>query len=474
MARKSKMMKVKEVSASQKNIALYCRVSTRRQAEEGYSIDIQKEKLGAYIIAKYDKGCTHHFYVDDGYSGGSLDRPAMQQLMEDVKAHVVTDVIVYKLDRLSRSQKDTLYLIEDVFLENNVAFSSIQESFDTSTAQGRVVVGILSVFAQFERENIYERTRAGMKKRVEDGYWPGGGGVPFGYDYDPTTGILVPNQDADTVRQVFQMYLRGVGTQTIANALDLRYDKLVYQILTRKTYTGKMYYNGVEYQMRHKPLISEELFEEAQRLVSQRSTLHISPRADYLLSGLCVCGRCGAKMRYQKWGKAGAKIICYSRHKSKPYMVKDPERDNLLLWADDVEKAVLEDMFSYGQGVDGVDPDDTERMGVYETLILSKKTTENKIKRLIKLYAIADESTEEELQAQIQELQDKSRELEKRIQTEQERRDTLGKVDSIQEKMKSIKTMWPTMSDTERQMLVREAIDKVVIDGYSIRIDYKF
>lgn len=74
--------------------------------------------------------------------------------MEDVKAHVVTDVIVYKLDRLSRSQKDTLYLIEDVFWENNVAFSSIQESFDTSTAQGRVVVGILSVFAQFERENI--------------------------------------------------------------------------------------------------------------------------------------------------------------------------------------------------------------------------------------------------------------------------------------------------------------------------------
>ena len=141
-------------------IAKYIRVSTDKQREEGYSIDIQKERLDNYVRSMFPESeyrVEYREYVDDGYSGGSLDRPAMKRLIEDVKNGVVTHVVVVKLDRLSRSQKDTLYLIEDVFLPHNTAFISMGESFNTSTAFGRAVVGILSVFAQLERENIYER-----------------------------------------------------------------------------------------------------------------------------------------------------------------------------------------------------------------------------------------------------------------------------------------------------------------------------
>ncbi len=403
-----------------------------------------------------------------------MERPEIQRLIANVKNQLLTDVIVMKLDRLSRSQKDTLYLIEDVFLANNVAFSSIQESFDTSTAQGRVVVGILSVFAQFERENIYERTRAGMKKRVEEGYWPGGGGVPFGYDYDRNSGVLVPNEDAAKVKRCFDMYLQGMGTQSIANALDLQYDKLVYQIITRKTYTGKMIYNGVEYQMRHEPLISEELFEKTQRAIKQRTVIPVNPKPEYLLSGLCECGRCGARMRYQKWGKSGAKIVCYSTQGSKPYMVKDPNCDAPRLWADDVEAAVLQDLFSYGQSIENIAESSEKRDTLLDTLMQSRKTIDSKIKQLIKLFAIADESTEDELQGQILELQDKGAELDDKIAAERNRRNSVSEVGEIRERMKTIETIWPSMSDLERQRFVRETIDKIVIDGSRIRIDYKF
>ena len=180
---KSKMQKIAQNADKIIKAALYVRVSTDRQAEEGYSIDVQTERLIAFTKTM-DGDVSYELYIDDGFSGASLVRPAMQRLITAASDKTITHVCVYKLDRLSRSQKDTLHLIEDIFLPNNIAFVSIQESFNTATAFGRAVVGILSVFAQLERENIYERTRSGMQKRVEAGFWPGGGGVPFGYDYD--------------------------------------------------------------------------------------------------------------------------------------------------------------------------------------------------------------------------------------------------------------------------------------------------
>ena len=175
---KSKMMKPLE-AVSDVVLALYRRVSTDKQADDGYSLDVQIEKLQGYAKTFSDVKEVR-VYTDDGYSGSSLDRPGMKQMIEDIEAGVITHVVVVKLDRLSRSQKDTLHLIEDVMIPANVAFISIMESFNTDTAFGRAMVGILSVFAQLERENIFERTRGGMQKRVEKGYWPGGGRTPYG------------------------------------------------------------------------------------------------------------------------------------------------------------------------------------------------------------------------------------------------------------------------------------------------------
>ena len=203
--------------------AIYIRVSTEAQREEGYSIEAQTEALTAYCTAKGWR--TYELYIDGGYSGSSLERPAIQRLIHDVKNSRIERVLVYKLDRLSRSQKDTLYLIEDILNPHEVDFISLNESMDTGSPMGRLMLGILSAFAQLERENIRERTRMGMAERVKAGYWMGGGKIPYGYDYDAERGILVPNGDADTVARMYRWYLQGYSPAEIAELTGFRYER---------------------------------------------------------------------------------------------------------------------------------------------------------------------------------------------------------------------------------------------------------
>ena len=155
-----------------KRVILYLRVSTNDQVE-GYSIDMQKEKLLAYC--KAHDWIVVAIVIDPGFSGSNLERPGIQKVIHEVECGNTDMVLVYKLDRLSRSQKDTLWLIEDCFLPNGVDFTSMQESLDTSTPFGRAMVGLLSVFNQLERESIKERTFGGRLERAKDGLWHGGG-----------------------------------------------------------------------------------------------------------------------------------------------------------------------------------------------------------------------------------------------------------------------------------------------------------
>jgi len=222
--------------------ALYIRVSTDAQREEGYSIDAQKQMLEAHCVSRGIK--DYEFYIDGGYTGSNIDRPELQRMINDAKVGSISHVVVYKLDRLSRSQKDTLYIIEDILNPHNVDFTSINEHMDTSSPMGRLMLGILSAFAQLERENIRERTRMGMIERVKSGLWPGGGRIPFGYEYDKEQGILVPNQDAETVRKIYALYIKGYSLNRISQMVGLKYEKLAYQILTRKSNAGFITYNG--------------------------------------------------------------------------------------------------------------------------------------------------------------------------------------------------------------------------------------
>ena len=190
-----------------KRVFLYVRVSTQEQAKEGYSIDEQIDRLKDYARAK--GWIVVNVYVDGGYSGSNTNRPALKDMIKDVEAKKGDCVIVYKLDRLSRSQKDTLELIEDYFLTNNVDFVSMTENFDTSTPFGKAMIGILSVFAQLEREQIKERMSMGREGRAKEGKFHGGGYAPIGYDYVDSQ-LIINEYEAMQIREIYKLYQNDI------------------------------------------------------------------------------------------------------------------------------------------------------------------------------------------------------------------------------------------------------------------------
>jgi len=313
--------------------ACYVRVSTDNQLEN-YSIEEQTDRLQAYCRAR-DIIITE-FYTDGGYSGGSTNRPALQQLLNDIRSGEINLVIVYKLDRLSRSQKDTLTLIEDHFLANHVDFISISENFDTSTPFGRAMIGILSVFAQLEKEQITERFMMGKIGRAKSGLFHGGGYAPTGYDY--INGRLIINEyEALQIRELFERFAEGCSIHSCWKYMQAHYttkygawksETLVRNILKNRLYTGYITFNHKTYKGIHEPIISEELFCRVQDIFRRASTL---------LSGLVYCGKCGA--RYH--GEHG-NYSCYSRTKADSRYVTDPECRNRKWKIGELDSAVID------------------------------------------------------------------------------------------------------------------------------------
>lgn len=446
--------------------ALYCRVSTDMQ-NEGYSIDAQKELLKTFC--KLKEIDDYDYYVDGGFSGSNIKRPMLEKLISDCKSHRVNIVIVYKLDRLSRSQKDTLFLIEEIFIPNGVDFISISENFDTTSPFGKAMIGILSVFAQLERETIKERTRMGMRERLKKGYWPGGGNLPHGYDYDKTTGILVQNENAPVVKKMFELYLQGWSTEKIANYFGLKYDKIVMQILKGKINAGVIEYGGIEYPGLHQPIVSKDLFDEVNRLIDQRSKNNIR-RSENLLTGLIYCGVCGAKMRYQKWGNAGHKICCYSQQSSKSYMIKDPNCNNVKHWAYEIEDAVISQLlkFSLNPNLIKKRSDDTELL---KNTSLKQKINEidKKINNLINF--LADGIAVDETKTHLTKLKEE-KELYIKIFSDQTAQ--IKKLDLFSEKITGLDKVWDQLTSLQKRGIIQSVIDKIIITVNKIDIFYTF
>ena len=454
----------------EKICALYIRVSTDAQAEEGYSIPAQTEKLEAYCAVKGWK--RFDLYVDGGYSGSNLNRPEIQRLIADAQAGRLGNVVVYKLDRLSRSQKDTLYLIEDVFLPNEVGFVSINENFDTTTPFGRAMIGILSVFAQLERENIYLRTRMGMLERVKQGLWRGGGNVPFGYDYDQQQGILVPNQDAETVRKIYDLYIQGYSTSKIAGILGLPHERLVSNVLGRRCYLGLVTYKGQEYPGCHEAILSEDTYELAVRKMHERSIAHAPVKASHLLTGIIYCGCCGGRLRYQKWGKAGFKLVCYSHDPAKAHMVRDPDCAYEPVWSHQIESIVLGDLFNISADMrSGKEADAYTVIDPVAELKNRIRQTENKLERLYTLYA---EGTDDTLLKVIEDTKQALVTLQAQYEQEKEDQASARRLALIRDQVAGIAETWPYLTDLQKQTMIRDCVSRIVITNERVQIFYTF
>lgn len=312
-----------------KKVLLYIRVSTSKQDQDGYSIPMQKERMIAYCKSR--GWLVVGVYIDPGFSGASLKRPGMTALIEAVNKKKGDAVLVYKLDRLSRSQRDILYLLEDVFEPKGVAFVSMQESFDTSSIYGKAMLSILSVFGQMERSVITERTLMGRAGRAEEGLWHGGGTDPIGYDY--VDGALVVNQEeARQIRAVYNLYASGFSITEICRRMegyttkhgDWSHTSTVGNVLDNPLYAGTIHFDGVRGPGQHTAIIDADVDRRVKARRERLRRIESVGDSNYLLTGIIYCADCGA--RYFPNKRPNGKVVysCHSRAKKSKKMVKDP------------------------------------------------------------------------------------------------------------------------------------------------------
>jgi site-specific DNA recombinase len=291
-------------------VAVYIRVSTEEQATEGYSISAQREKLKAYCIAQdWD---VVGFYVDEGISAKDMNRPQLQQMIKDIEDGKIDCVLVYRLDRLTRSVLD-LYKLLNIFEKHNCKFKSATEVYDTTTAIGRLFITLVAALAQWERENMGERIRLGLQEKVRQGKYAHNQ-RPFGYNLDLETGTLTINEEeAKVVRLIVDLYLKkGYGANRICKYLNERNittrdgnawnDKPLMQLLKNPLYAGtirwgKEYENTLYVENAVPAIIDKETFEEIQKTIEKRRGL--SPKqvsSEYIFSGVFKCNQCGHSM----------------------------------------------------------------------------------------------------------------------------------------------------------------------------------
>ena len=405
------------------------------------------------------------YYIDGGYSGKDLNRPAIQKLIEDCKNHKIDAVFVFKLDRISRSQRDTLYLIEEVFNKYNVSFISMRENFDTSTPFGKAMIGVLSVFAQLERETILERTRIGLKKRAEAGLWRGGGKIPFPYRYDRNIGTLIPiPEQVELLHKMISLYISGKSFNAIGDIVGMD-ESLVETRILSITNTGKVPYKDEVYDGKHEAVVSDELYEEILRVNKVRS--HEKYERHYLLSGKVYCGHCGAKYRYQKWGKRLI-MYCYSQQKSKPRYIKDPNCNNKRWDTFEVEDAVLEELFKMSLDLDLFK--NTFNIATVNVKNEYKQRLEEITKQINNLLNnIASGIAVEETNKKINELEKEKETIEgKLIESEQKEKDNKVSLNMI----KNLKATWFDMDFDEQRRIIEHLIDKVIVNDNEINIYY--
>ena len=474
-------------------VAIYVRVSTTNQAEEGYSIDEQKDKLSSYCDIK--DWSVYKVYTDGGFSGSNTDRPALENLIKDAKKRKFDTVLVYKLDRLSRSQKDTLYLIEDIFIKNNVAFLSLQENFDTSTPFGKAMIGLLSVFAQLEREQIKERMQLGKLGRAKAGKSMMWAKTSYGYDYNRETGTVTINHAQSlAIKFMFESYLSGRSITKLRDDLNDKYPKqipwnyrAVRMILGNPVYCGYNQFMGEIYKGNHEPIISKEDFDKTQEelKIRQRTALeNNNPRpfqAKYILSGISQCGYCGAplKLLMGMVRKDGTRFIRYECHQRHPRKTKgvtvynnNEKCDSGFYEKDDLENYVLteisklQDDTGYLDKIFSGDNAATIDRDSYKKQIeeLSKK-----LSRLNDLY-IDDRITLEELQSKSAEFIS----MRAALETELENDPALGKDKRKADMRKSLNAEKVFSMDYERQkILARGIINKVQVTADKIVIKWK-
>jgi len=357
-----------------------CAIYTRKSTEDGLeqefnSLDAQRLAGENYIRSQVDEGweIIPDEYDDGGFTGGDMDRPALQRLMSNIKEGKIDCVVVYKVDRLSRSLLDFSRILE-TFDQHNVAFVSVTQQFNTANSMGRLMLNVLLSFAQFEREIISERTRDKIAAARRKGKWVGGMPV-LGYDVDPRGSKLVVNDDeAVRVRTIFDLYLQHQSLITVIRELDNRgwvskrwvtkkgverggktFTKTsLHKVLTNVTYRGKVRYKDEVHEGEHEAIVDPDIWQQVQTVMQRNGRTggaKVRNKFGALLKGLLRCVACDSAMTPTHTTKDGNKryryYVCCHAQKRGWHNCPSPS-----IPATEIERFVVDQIRSIGRDSD--------------------------------------------------------------------------------------------------------------------------
>ena len=495
--------------------AIRCAIYTRKSTEEGLeqefnSLDAQREAAEAYISSQKHEGWVYlsDHYDDGGFSGGNLERPALKRLMGDVEAGKIDCIVVYKVDRLSRSLLDFARIM-DVFDQQGVSFVSVTQQFNTTNSMGRLTLNVLLSFAQFEREIIAERTRDKMSAARRKGKWVGGMPV-LGYDIDPKGGRLLLNDDEATkVRAIFQLYLEYQSLLATAKELNERgwttkrwitkkekarggkpFDKnILSRLLTNIIYIGKVRYQGTIYDGEHPAILEEDVWREVQnRLKRNGRTGGKAVRNKYgaLLKGLIYCAPCKAAMVHSYTAKKNKRYRYYVCTKAqKQGWDTCPTKS---LPALEIERFVVNRIRSIGTDPELVSEtlmqikmqsqsrnDELTREEVIVSRDIRKHTDE--IKRLVGSMT-ADHDGGSPATARLADLQDRIRTAEQRGTQIREELLTINRElvdeDEMIEALSLFDPVWDSLTPREQARMLHLLVERVGYDGEKETVSITF
>lgn len=480
-----------------------CAIYTRKSTDEGLeqefnTLDAQRESAEAFITSQRSEGWVvlPEHYDDGGFTGGNLERPALKRLLDDVAAGRIDCVVVYKVDRLSRSLLDFSRLME-VFDKHKVSFVSVTQQFNTTHSMGRLTLNILLSFAQFEREIIVERTKDKVYAARRKGKWTGGMPV-LGYDVAPEGGrLLVNEEEAEQVRGIFQIYLDKQSLIATIKELEERgwatkrwktrsgherggkAFKLnsLHRLLTNPIFTGQVVFQGAVYEGEHKPIVDLNTWQATQRTLHgnfRRGPLG-SNRYGALLRGLLYCSACGTAMIHtcsKRDTKTYRYYVCLTAQQRGWHQC--PSKS---LNAHDIETAVVEHIKGIGLNpaiISAVTNKATEKaQRNIMALEAEHLACEREIKKLTneirKLTEQPIKDARDPALAKLAEAQQALMEKEQRMTLVKEEvrsiQHGLTSHDEVGKTLQQFEPLWDTLTTQEKIKIIRLLVERVGFDG---------
>jgi site-specific DNA recombinase len=448
--------------------AIYIRVSTEEQAKEGFSIATQKEKLTD--LCKLHEWNIFDYYIDDGYSAKDLNRPDMQRLLKDIKNRSFDIIVVYKLDRMVRS---VYYLNEllQVFEKSNVRFNSMTEHFDTTSANGRMMINIIGTLAQWEREVNSERTYVNMMQKHEQGQ-RNGGRAPFGYELNDEGNLAINEDEAKWVRWMFESFhtkgkkmitehlnKNSIRTRTGAlwntSAVDYVITNPVYYGALRwnyRTKQGNRTYEEVIIEGDHPPIVTKEVYDDIKKVRKSRKNTGWKSRTSYPFSSVLYCHRCGKSMSGAKRKKAdGSDYRFYKCSGRFEYKVCDMP----VIAEDTIEQVFLESLEFVQVSTE-----------VPEQEKIDIQTTKKELKRIQTRKAnwkelfVDGDLTKKEYKEKMDEEIEKENTLLRSLEIENE----TSNMEIVNEILSTLPEKWSRISFENRKRIVSQIFEKISIE----------